>query len=108
MRLIGCGLMGLVIVVIMSPELAAPLFATSSSSDASATYAPLQFAISQSAWLVMGPSLSVAGATVSIATISLIRCGDLVLVWLAEGGLHSLLPQDTFGAITAEIREVAT
>lgn len=93
-RLIGCGLTGLGIVMIMTPELAAPLFATGTSSDASATYirAIAVRDIAIGLWLVIGPSVSVTGTTVSIAAISLIPCGDLALVWLAGGGLLSLLP----------------
>jgi hypothetical protein len=93
-RLVGCGLLGLGIVIMVTPGLAAPLFATSSSFDASATYirAIAVRDIAIGFWLVVGPSVSVAGTTVSIATICLIPCGDLALVWQAGGGLLSLLP----------------
>jgi hypothetical protein len=86
-RLIGCGLIGLGIVIIMTPELAAPLFATNNSSGASTTYirAIAVRDIVIGLWLVIGPSFLIAGTTISIAAISVIPCGDLVLVWLAGG-----------------------
>ncbi|WP_458394491.1 DUF4267 domain-containing protein [Rhizobium brockwellii] len=80
--------------IIMTPELAAPLFATSNSSGASATYirAIAIRDIVIGLCLVVGPYFSIAGTTMSIAAISVIPCGDLVLVWLSGGGLLSLLP----------------
>ncbi|MFP3547025.1 hypothetical protein SB748_26750 [Rhizobium sp. SIMBA_035] len=93
-RIVGCVLMGLGIVMIMTPDLAGLLFATTRAPEASATYiraiAVREIAIGL--WMVIGPSISVVGTTVSIAAISLIPCGDLILVWLAGGGPLSLLP----------------
>ena len=93
-RLVGFGLIGLGVVIIVMPGLAAPLFATSNSSDATATYirAIAIRDIAVGLLLLTGPSISVAGTAVSIAAISLIPCGDLILVWLAGGGPLSLLP----------------
>ncbi|MFP3547041.1 hypothetical protein SB748_26840 [Rhizobium sp. SIMBA_035] len=92
--LVGCGLMGLGIVIIMTLELAAPLFATNSSSGARATYirAIAVRDIVIGFWLAIGPSFSIAGTTISIAAISVIPCCDLVLVWLAGGGVYLVLP----------------
>jgi hypothetical protein len=93
-RVVGCVLMGLGIVMIMTPDLAGLLFATTSAPEASATYirAIAVRDIVIGLWLVIGPSISVVGTTISIAAISLIPSGDLILVWLAGGVPLSLFP----------------
>jgi hypothetical protein len=92
--LVGSVLIGLGIFMLVTPKIAAPLFASASAAEATDTYirALAIRDIAIGALLMICPTLSVAATTAAIATICLVPCGDLLLVWLSGGDFLSLLP----------------
>ncbi|MBY5746860.1 DUF4267 domain-containing protein [Rhizobium leguminosarum] len=92
--LLGFALAALGILILVSPAVAAPLFASGGVSEANATYirAIAVRDIAVGLWLLVGPTISVGATTISLVMICLIPLGDLVLVWSAKGDLLSLLP----------------
>lgn len=94
MRIVGCVLIVLGILMLVTPNIAVPLFGATTSPETYAIYvrAIAVRDIAIGCWLLVGPSVSAAGTTASIAVISLIPCGDLFLVWSAGGELLSLFP----------------